>query len=278
MPSAFPRPPGLTPAQIQQFVRDGYVKIEHAFDASLAAAARERLWADVGGDPGDPATWTRPVVRLGWYADGPFAQAANTPILHRAFDQLVGESAWLPRDSLGTFPVRFPSREDPGDAGWHIDPGFGMVETPEDFLAWRTNIQSQGRALLMLFLFSDVGRHDAPTRLRVGSHRTMARRLHPAGEAGLALRDLVAGGFAPEGPVREVQATGMAGTVYLCHPFLVHAAQPHRGTRPRFMAQPPLLPAAPLHEAAPDSPVLQAIRAALAEPPPVRRPRTVYFR
>jgi hypothetical protein len=30
--------------------------------------------------------------------------------------------------------------------------------------------------------------------------------------------------------------------VYLCHPFIVHSAQPHRGKTPRFMAQPPLLP------------------------------------
>jgi hypothetical protein len=30
--------------------------------------------------------------------------------------------------------------------------------------------------------------------------------------------------------------------VFLCHPFLVHAAQPHRGRVPRFMAQPPLEP------------------------------------
>ena len=36
--------------------------------------------------------------------------------------------------------------------------------------------------------------------------------------------------------------------MYLCHPFLVHAAQMHRGapgSAPRFMAQPPLLPATP---------------------------------
>jgi hypothetical protein len=39
----------------------------------------------------------------------------------------------------------------------------------------------------------------------------------------------------------EALATGDAGTVYLCHPFLVHAAQRrHHGTAPRFMAQPPL--------------------------------------
>ena len=35
-------------------------------------------------------------------------------------------------------------------------------------------------------------------------------------------------------------ATGAAGTVYLCHPFLVHAAQKHRGTAVKFMSQPPL--------------------------------------
>ena len=40
----------------------------------------------------------------------------------------------------------------------------------------------------------------------------------------------------------ETLATGSAGTVYLCHPFLVHAAQAHHGSTPRFMAQPPLYP------------------------------------
>jgi hypothetical protein len=41
---------------------------------------------------------------------------------------------------------------------------------------------------------------------------------------------------------KEALATGSAGTVYLCHPFIVHAAQDHRGETPKFMAQPPLLP------------------------------------
>ena len=62
---------------------------------------------------------------------------------------------------MGTFPVRFPSREDPGDAGWHIDVSVG-TGSPE-FLDWRANIHSKGRALLMLFLFSDVGDDDTPT-------------------------------------------------------------------------------------------------------------------
>jgi hypothetical protein len=40
---------------------------------------------------------------------------------------------------------------------------------------------------------------------------------------------------------KEVLATGKAGTVYLCHPFVVHAGQDVRGTVPKFMAQPSLL-------------------------------------
>src|SRR5688572_9729314 len=33
----------------------------------------------------------------------------------------------------------------------------------------------------------------------------------------------------------------LGGAMPSCHPFLVHAAQPHHGTEPRFMAQPPLM-------------------------------------
>jgi len=246
-----------------EFIEHGFVRLTHAFPREIADAARAILWRDTGCDPADPATWTRPVIRLGMYAQPPFVEAANTPALHAAFDQLVGAGRWLRRDSLGTFPVRFPSPDDPGDAGWHVDASFGYDHP--DFMEWRVNVRSRGRALLMLFLFSDVGEDDAPTRIRVGSHLEMARQLAPAGEAGLSLRDMAATGFAETAHCREVLATGEAGTVYLCHPFLVHAAQPHRGTRPRFMAQPPLLPAlaAGLDIESGEAAVERAIRAAL---------------
>jgi hypothetical protein len=102
------------------------------------------------------------------YTQEPFVRAANTPILHRAFEQLVGTAKWLLCMSIGTFPVRFPSPDDPGDAGWHIDVSFG-IENP-DFLSWRANIVSRGRALLMLFLFYNVDESDAPRVF--GSDRT----------------------------------------------------------------------------------------------------------
>ena len=264
----------LSDAHIQQFIRDGFLKIEAAFPRDLAGQARSILWRDLGCDKDDPTTWTKPVIRLGMYGQEPFVRAANTPLLHQAFDQLVGPRRWLPRMDLGTFPIRFPSTDDPGDAGWHIDTSFPpeTVDLTEviksDFLDWRVNLTSRGRALLMLFLFSDVGENDAPTRIRVGSHVDIARRLAPAGERGQSLRELAANGFVESAERREVPATGEAGTVYLCHPFLVHAAQPHRGAIPRFLAQPPLLPAEPFSLDRTDgaySPVEQAIRTALRD-------------
>ena len=117
----------------------------------------------------------------------------------------------------------------------------------------------------MLFLFSDVGEKDAPTLISVGSHLAVAKMLYPAGEAGIPLMDMAAN-LATVGR-SEVIATGEAGTVYLCHPFLVHAAQINHGTQPRFMAQPPLcaIKRFELHRSDADrySPVEKAIRRGL---------------
>ncbi|AKU95842.1 hypothetical protein AKJ09_02506 [Labilithrix luteola] len=231
----------MSPVSKSVWVDEGFVKIENAFPRALAEEARSILWKDTGCNPNAPSTWTKPVIRLGMYSQEPFVAAANTPILHDAFDLLVGAGRWQRCAAVGTFPVRFPSAIEPGDDGWHVDASFGY-DAP-DFMDWRVNVHSKGRALLMLFLFSDVGPDDAPTRIRVGSHRDIARQLAPAGEAGLTLRELAANGFDETAHCPEVHATGEAGTVYLCHPFLVHSAQKHRGTNPRFLAQPPLLPA-----------------------------------
>src|SRR5882672_1117232 len=145
-----------------------------------------------------------------------------------------------------------------------IEGGFIRIDRafPREFSSWRVNVTSRGRALLMLFLFSDVTDQDAPTRIRAGSHLDMARFLAPAGEIGMS--HLVLDQMGADRP--EALATGAAGTVYLCHPLLIHAAQLNRGTTPRFMAQPPLHPAEPFRLEREDgsySPVEIAIRQAL---------------
>ncbi|KQS30978.1 hypothetical protein [Dyadobacter sp. Leaf189] len=225
--------------QITEFIHNGFIKLNDAFPADVAAAAREILWKDLDCDPHDPSTWKKPVVRLGMYTDEPFRESANTDVLTSAFDQLVGRGKWLPRFSMGTFPVRFPSEKSPGDDGWHVDASF-PGNNPDNFFDWRINIFSKGRGLLMLFLYSDVTENDAPTRIRIGSHLDIARILAPEGDGGLSFME-VASRLDALPAKEQALATGTAGTVYLCHPFLVHAAQPHRGTNPKFMAQPPLM-------------------------------------
>jgi len=71
----------------------------------------------------------------------------------------------------------------------------------------------------MLFLFSDVGEMDAPTRIRVGSHIDIARILAPARDKGLTLGELAAHRFDETAHHEEVLATGESGTVI----FVTHS-------------------------------------------------------
>jgi hypothetical protein len=256
----------LTAEEVGRFIADGFVRVPEAFPRDLAGQCRAFLWRETGLDPDDPLTWTQPVIRLGGYGSEPFRRAATRPRLHEAFDQLAGAGRWIPRDGLGTFPIRFPHPDDPGDAGWHMEGSF----TVEGEQGYRLNLRSRGRALLMLFLFSDTGPDDAPTRIKVGSHLDVPPFLEAAGERGLSSRAVSAAMDAAgrlDSPDRALAlATGRAGDVYLCHPFLIHSAQPHRGREPRFMAQPPLMPTGLLElwrEDGAYSPVERALRLAL---------------
>jgi hypothetical protein len=229
----------LTKEQINSFINHGFVKIENAFSSEIASECRTILWKATKCDPDNPESWTQPVIRIGELGFEPFKKAANTLILQNAFDQLVGKDNWLPRLTLGSFPIRFPCREAANDTGYHVDASFADENT-SNYFEWRINVKSKARGLLMLFLFSDVSEIDAPTIIKIGSHFDVAKILEPEGEKGLSFMEL-AQKLNTISTKDEVFATGKAGTVYLCHPFIVHAAQNHTGTSPKFMAQPPLL-------------------------------------
>jgi hypothetical protein len=227
----------LSQAEIDSFVADGFVAVAGAVPAGVLRACQEEIWSALG-DRGvlrdDPSTWREPVVRISCPESEAFAAAGTQPVLWEAFDQLIGAGRWRRRRGVGgTIPVRFPSQADPGDAGWHIE---GSIDKGGE--SW-VNHRSRGRGLLALYLFSDVDAESAPTRLRPGSHRDAARVLAPADDEGLPFMQaarLVARASAAR---PTALATGRAGDVLLCHPFLVHAASwPHTGSHPRIIAQP----------------------------------------
>jgi hypothetical protein len=254
----------LSKTEIEQFITNGFLRIDNAFSSQIAEEALAILWKDIPFDRTNPASWTEPVIRLGMYPQEPFVASVNTPKLQAAYNQLVGAERWIPCRSVGTFPVRFPNEKMPTDTGKHVDASFPGND-PGNYFEWRVNVRSKGRALLMLVLYSDVSEKDAPTLIYKQSHRDVAKLLSKEGDAGLSFMELA--NKLAELPVREeAYATGKAGTVYLCHPFLVHAAQAHHGSTPKFMAQPPLLLRGELTIADSEvgyTPVEEAIRLAL---------------
>lgn len=257
----------------QTFLRDGFVHLPEAVPQSVARECEKLLWDEAGYDPADPTTWTDPVHWVLYRDDEPFVRAINSPALTDAYDALVGRDRWVRRDYVGSFPLRFPHPQEPVEAGWHIDASFFARELTDDDLESvatlrevesRVNVRSRGRALLLLMLFSDVGSADAPTRIRVASHLDMPPVLTPYGDEGVGHDPVFVAAVDAASAARPVaQATGRCGDVYVCHPFLVHAAQTHRGSRHRFLAQPGIDPADQIDPWASGralSPVEQAIR------------------
>jgi hypothetical protein len=244
---------------IERFLSDGYLVVRQAFDQATAAACREFIWAELesrGALRNTPGTWTAPTVPLPCPDSEPFAIAAASPKLHTAYDRLIGKGRWTKRRGVGgEVPVRFPSEEWPGNTGYHVE---GNWWGGDEY--W-TNVRSRGRGLTAFFLFSDIGPSDAPTRLVVGSHLYVPWVLAQAGETGMA-GSAVPDRLQPSVLCRQVtHATGRAGDVYLCHPFMVHTSTwPHRGTTPRMMAQPGVeIPDGFTLDGSDASPVAQAI-------------------
>jgi len=222
---------------IDRFCSDGFLVVRAAVAADIVQACVDVLESELrsrGVDPRGPATWTEPVVRFPCPEGTAFAAAGRSPALTDMYGALLGPGRWIRPDGVGgTVPVRFPSRRDPGDAGWHIDGSYDVDGQ------WWVNVKSRGRGLLALFLFTDVGDADAPTEILAGSHLDVPRVLAPAGDRGVFFGDV--SGKLPASTWRRprVRATGRAGDVYVCHPFLVHRATwPHCGSTPRMVAQP----------------------------------------
>jgi hypothetical protein len=47
----------LTETQIQSFIHDEFVRVNHAFSRALAEEARTLLWVQLSCDPEDPSSW-----------------------------------------------------------------------------------------------------------------------------------------------------------------------------------------------------------------------------
>lgn len=258
----------LSVDQVDQFITCGYTKVEQAFPAQQALAAQEFLWGKLetrGIKRDDRTTWTQPMVQISEGYDEPVFRGCHTDRLCDAVEDLVGAGRWkMDRNAVwGWWPVNFSKGADvPWDVptgGWHWD-GIHFQHT----------LDAPDQGLLLLCLFSEIGKQGGGTLVAEGSHQVVARFLHRQAqpvELNSAIQqvnawhpwihDLTTATDATTASngvparvqrfmhqatvdadgtsLRVVEAMGGPGDIYLCHPFLYHAASQNHAGRPRFM-------------------------------------------
>lgn len=267
-PSTARPSPRRADLDLDAFVRDGYVAVRGAVDPDTVAACREWIWAAMerrGVHRDDSGSWPPLIQGMDDIGEA-LVEAYLAPTLTAAYDELIGPGRWRrsvrPADLGPSVIVRFPA-EDRANAGYHIE---GSYRGPDGRYNW-VNVRSKARGLLALILFTDVGRHDAPTRLLVGSHLAVPQFLAPYGKEGTDADTDDARFWRPSTLCMNVaHATGKAGDVFLCHPFMVHTATwPHQGNGPRMIAQPAVnAPHGFMLDGSDPSPVARAIVKGLA--------------
>ena len=184
--------------------------------------------------------------------DLPVLTDAATPAIRTAFDALAGANQWHLAANWG-FPTRLPGT---CDTLWHIDGD------------WFTHHVTSGEQVLTpIFLWDDVDVDDGPTLLGVGSHLRVARLLADQEPDGVPGEDI--GRFVHDNVRCEdvAPATGAAGDVFICHPFLAHTINPAGPKGPRYISNVAVHGTAPLkHKTTPSNnltPVEIAIEHAL---------------
>jgi len=241
----------LTEAQLEEFTRDGIVRLPAAFAADDAARMRDVLWYELARRHGiqrdDRSTWTpvRP-TKLTTTKKHPAAKAILGPPLRTALDQLLGPAGWTEPPHQGQVLVTFPTGEPWAvpHRQWHTDVGFDL---PQDELV----------GVKTWALLGDLEPGGGGTPQVAGSHRVIARYLNTTPERDFTRvrdrvlashpwfreltredrtsADLMAEAEVDGTPVRVVELTGQAGDVYLTHPWILHSIAPNARDSPRMM-------------------------------------------
>lgn len=230
----------LSPAECEQFIRDGYVVASGLIPSDVAEAARQGLMDMLGINPHDPATWEGKAL-----TSDPAALALTEPCrtegVEAVAEQLAGPdfvpglcfSPYLEAQSIpdpvvrGYIPVlNFPT---PGSAefvlpkGYHID-GMG-----------HTTLWPDKHYLIVFAYLSDVDEHGGATTVLPGSHRQVfehwVRTGHPGSTHPPELR------YAAPMPL-----PGRAGDVIFMHYLTVHSGSTNRSDRIRVGLNTAIMP------------------------------------
>jgi hypothetical protein len=247
----------LSDAELEHFIRYGYVTVKNCFTAEDTRDWIDRGWLRIGVDRDDPNQWTEKRVHLSStnHVDAKdFAPRA----WHAAMELLGGEDRvelpWEWSDgfiaNLGVGDDRPWEAPGPDFTGWHKDGDF-----------FRHFLDSPEQGLLTLVLWTDMYHQGGGTFVATDSIGVVARYLaaHPEG---VLPTDIDVDGLIHQ--CRDfVEMTGELGDVVLLHPYMLHATSQNVIKHGRIITNPPITLREPLRfdrdNAADFSPVEQAV-------------------
>ena len=251
--------PPLSDAQIDHFLRRGFVVVPDCFSRDFAESWTSNAFRRLGYDPSDPTTWEQEIVHMPRAQQVPMPEIA--PKAWAAACQLLGGEERVVACNWGdSMIVNFRKGADqpwlppsPAVGGWHKDGDF-----------FRHFLDSPEQGLLTIVLWSDIAPRGGGTFVACDSVAPVARLLadHPEG---LPPRG------APEASFSSLinqcqeflELTGRIGDVVLIHPFVLHASSQNHSGKPRFITNPPISLKEPMQFDRPDpaaySPVERAV-------------------
>lgn len=279
----------LSAEEVDEFWATGIVRVRGAFTSDEAAAMRDTLWRELrtryGIERHDRTTWDRhPPTGLKTSKKSKVFAPILGPAVAGALDQLFSPSTWSRPKHTGQVLVTMPGPATEWRVPWHL---------------WHADFQYDAPfrplfAVKYWALFGDAEPGGGATVQLAGSHRLVARyvegltdereykrvrdgfmRSHPWLRALRTADDdpdrngrFMGADVDVEGvPLRVVECTGLAGDVYLTHPWVMHAIAPNVRSEPRLMKT------APIHRLSePGRPAGEGRPGPVGHPIPVRAP------
>jgi hypothetical protein len=213
----------LTEEQIQQFQDEGFLLVSGLIPAEVAERAEATMWAAVGADPNDPATWE----------GKQWASGHSHPDILALFTMQVAEAAailseeprpnWQPPTSTLALNV-FPQ---PGE--WKPQPPHIDHAIPKDGF----RVFPRPMRVASLTYLNDVAPHSGNTVVWPGSHKI----IEALAKSDPAKYELMAALNADLGTLDlgdPIEIPGKRGDVLFYHYLCAHAGSRNAGTRPRF--------------------------------------------
>ena len=205
--------PVLSADELRAWDEDGYVIVPAVITPDEVRELADVVWASVGADPEDPATWrlTDHGIMVQLFQHPALTPARTSPRLLKAFAQIWGTAdLWTSLDRVSYNPPVRPGVEFPGPRlHWDIS-----LVPPVTF-------QAQG----MIYL-TDTTAEQGAFEAVPGFHKRIDAWLEGLGEGVDPRRvDLSAG-------ARRIAAN--AGDLIIWHSALPHGASPNTGDRPRL--------------------------------------------